>query len=124
MAGFLSVATRTIVARPSCRSGSIWLHARIASRTAKRLAVPASLGPYDEAHLARNAANFTALTPLNFLARAAAVYPSKVAVIDGSRRFTYAEFYLRCRRFAGALRRRGIREGDTVSVFAPNVPAL
>src|SRR5215813_8151262 len=30
----------------------------------------------------------------------------------------------RCRRFADALRRRGIGAGDTVSVLAPNVPAL
>src|SRR5947207_13845182 len=79
---------------------------------------------YDAEHLARNPANFTALTPLGFLARAAAVYPDKLAVIHGDRRFTYREFYARCRRFADALRRRGIRPGDTVAVLAPNVPAL
>ena len=79
---------------------------------------------YDAEHLARNPANFTALTPLGFLARAAAVYPDKLAVIDGARRFTYREFYERCRRFADALRRRGIGPGDTVAVLAPNVPAL
>jgi len=79
---------------------------------------------YDAPHLARNPANFTALTPLGFLARAAAVYPDKLAIIDGGRSFTYREFYGRCRRFADALRRRGIGPGDTVSVFAPNVPAL
>ena len=79
---------------------------------------------YDAPHLARNAANYTALTPLNYLARAAAIYPDKTAVIDGPRRFTYREFYARCRRFAGALRRRGIGRGDTVAVMAPNVPAL
>jgi fatty-acyl-CoA synthase len=79
---------------------------------------------YDAPHLARNAANFAALTPLNFLARAAAIYPEKVAVIDGTRRFAYRQFYERCRRFADALRRRGISDGDTVAVFAPNVPAL
>src|SRR6185503_11131007 len=38
--------------------------------------------------------------------------------------FTYGEFYDRCRRFADALRRRGVGAGDTVSVLAPNVPAL
>src|SRR5947208_5053708 len=79
---------------------------------------------YDARHLARNPANFTALTPLGFLARAAVVYPDKLAVIDGARRFTYRQFYERCRRFADALRRRGIAPGDTVSVLAPNVPAL
>ena len=86
--------------------------------------MPAAKGQYDAAHLARNAANFAALTPLNFLARAAAIYPDKVAVIDGPRRFTYREFDGRCRRFADALRRRGIAPGDTVAVLAPNVPAL
>ena len=80
--------------------------------------------PYEAAHLARNPANFTALTPLGFLARASSTYPDKFAVIDGDRRLTYREFYARCRRFADALRRRGIGRGDTVSVLAPNVPAL
>src|SRR5713101_9875237 len=79
---------------------------------------------YDAPHLERNAANFAALTPLGFLARAAAVYPDKLAVIDGPRRFTYRQFDGRCRRFADALRRRGIASGDTVAVLAPNVPAL
>ena len=81
-------------------------------------------GIYDAPHLRRNPANFAALTPLGFLAQAAAVYPDKLAVIHGERRFTYRQFYRRCRRFADALRRRGIGTGDTVSVLAPNVPAL
>jgi fatty-acyl-CoA synthase len=86
---------------------------------------------YDAPHLKRNPANFTALTPLGFLTRAAAVYPDKLAVITpapakagGTRRFTYRQFDGRCRRFADALRRRGIMPGDTVAVLAPNVPAL
>ena len=81
-------------------------------------------GQYDAPHLARNAANFTALTPLSFLARTASVYPDKLAVIHGALRFSYREFYARCRRFADALRRRGVGAGDTVAVLAPNVPAL
>ncbi len=79
---------------------------------------------YDAPHLARNAANFTALTPLSFLARAALIYPDKLAVVHGEARFSYREFFVRCRRFADALRRRGIRPGETVAVMAPNVPAL
>ena len=86
--------------------------------------MPVSPGQYEAAHLARNSANFAALTPLNFLARAAAVYPEKVAVIDGERRFTWREFDARCRRFADGLRRWGIGAGDTVAVLAPNVPVL
>ena len=45
-------------------------------------------------------------------------------MIHGAARFTYREFYGRCRRLADALRRRGIGRGDTVAIMAPNVPAL
>jgi fatty-acyl-CoA synthase len=77
-----------------------------------------------EPHLAPNAANFAALTPLTFLARASTVYPDKLAVVHGATRFTYGQFYERCRRLADALRRRGIRPRDTVAVMAPNIPPL
>jgi len=86
--------------------------------------VSASGDGYDAPHLAKGAANFTALTPLVFLRRAAAVYPEKLAVIDGAASFTYRELYGRCLRLADALRQRGIGRGDTVAVIAPNVPAL
>ncbi|MGH7064923.1 MAG: AMP-binding protein, partial [Stellaceae bacterium] len=79
---------------------------------------------YDAPHLGRNAANWAALTPLVFLERAAAVYPEKLAIVDGALRVTYREFGARCRRFADALRRRGVGPGDTVAVMAPNVSAL
>src|SRR6266404_24460 len=79
---------------------------------------------YDAPHLRRSAANYAALSPLSFLARAAAIYPDKVAVIHGAQRMSYARFYERCRRLADALRRRGIGLGDTVSIMAPNVPAM
>ncbi|MGH7117017.1 MAG: AMP-binding protein, partial [Stellaceae bacterium] len=86
--------------------------------------MPSTGGQYDAPHLARNAANYTALTPLSFLARAAAVYPGKLAVVHGEIHFSYRQLYARCRRLADALRRRGIQPGDTVAVMAPNVPAL
>ncbi len=78
---------------------------------------------YDK-DLDKTAANFMPLTPLGFLARSAAVYPEKTAVIHGDLRFDYMGFYGRCRRLASALERRGIGLGDTVAVMAPNVPAL
>ncbi len=74
--------------------------------------------------LDRVAANFTALTPLDFLARSAAVHPERSALIHGARRQSYAETFARCRRLAGALAERGIGIGDTVSVMASNVPAM
>jgi fatty-acyl-CoA synthase len=77
-----------------------------------------------EQFLDRREANFQALTPLSFLERSAAVYPEKTAVIHADTRYSYAQFQQRCRRLASALRRRGIAPGDTVSVMAPNVPAM
>ena len=64
------------------------------------------------------------LSPLSFLDRSATVYPEKVAIIHGDRRITYARMRERCRRLASALAARGVGLGDTVSVMAPNVPAL
>ncbi len=70
--------------------------------------------------LVRREANHVALTPLDFIARSADVVPHKIAVVDGERRFTYAEFEDRAARLAGGLAARGLREGDVVSVLAPN----
>jgi fatty-acyl-CoA synthase len=89
----------------------------------KNRIVSSSEGPYAAPHLARRSANYTALTPLGFLPRAALAYPDKIAVVDGAARYTYSRFYERCRQFADALKRRGIGAGDTVAVLAPNVPA-
>jgi 3-(methylthio)propionyl---CoA ligase len=79
--------------------------------------------PYNE-HLDKNPANFQPLTPLQFLERAAAVYPEQTAIIHGAARASYAEFYTRCRRLASALAQRGIGPGDTVSVMLSNTPSM
>ncbi len=77
-----------------------------------------------ERGLDRNAANYTPLTPVSFLAKAAYVYPERTAVIHGAVRRTWRETYARCRRLASALARRGIVRGDTVAAILPNVPAM
>ncbi len=77
-----------------------------------------------ERDLDRNPANFQALTPITFLEWSATAYPDKTAVIHGQTRYTYRQLLARCRRLAGALEGRGIGPGDTVSVMAPNVPAM
>ena len=41
--------------------------------------------------LDRNAANYAALTPVSFLAKAAAVYPQRVAVVHGEVKRTWEE---------------------------------
>jgi len=60
------------------------------------------------------------LTPLEFLARSASVYADRTAVVDGQRRFTYAEFSARIDRLAAALQKLGIAPGDRVAVLAYN----
>jgi fatty-acyl-CoA synthase len=74
--------------------------------------------------LERNAANYAAMTPVSFLAKAASVYPDRLAVIHGEVRRTWAEVYGRSRRLACALAKRGIGRGDTVAAMLPNVPAM
>jgi len=60
------------------------------------------------------------LTPLEFLARSAAVYPSCTAVVDGDRRLTYAELQQRVHAFGAALQRAGVAPGDRVAILARN----
>ena len=82
-----------------------------------------SHGPYATG-LDRNEANHAPLTPLAFLARTAAVYPDRIAVVHGALRRSYRELDERCRRLASALAQRGILPGDTVAAMLPNTPAM
>ena len=74
--------------------------------------------------LERNSANFAALTPIDFIARAAAVYPQRLAIVHGALRQDWATTYRRCRQLASALQAAGVGRGDTVSVMLPNTPAM
>jgi fatty-acyl-CoA synthase len=77
-----------------------------------------------ETGLDQNAANYTPLTPLSFLKRAAQVFPDREAVVHGALSYNWAETESRCCRLASALAQRGVGQGDTVAVMAPNIPAL
>jgi len=78
----------------------------------------------DRLELARRSVNFTPLTPIAFLKRAATFFGARTAVVHGVRRFSYSEFFARCRRLASVLAEAGIRRGDTVAILAANTPAL
>jgi fatty-acyl-CoA synthase len=65
----------------------------------------------------------TPLTPLDFARRARKLYPTREAVVDGSLRLTYEEFFQRCDRWSAALQKLGIRQGDRVAYIAPNTHA-
>lgn len=82
-----------------------------------------TLSPYAQ-NLEKTPANYQPLTPLTFLDRAATVYPDHTAVIHGPARYTWSEFYGRCRRLASALSRLQIGPGDTVTVMLSNTPPM
>ena len=67
---------------------------------------------------------FVPLTPLEFRRRAERLFGSKVGVIDGDERFTYAEFGDRSRRLAGALLSLGVTPGEVVSFLTYNTHHL
>lgn len=77
-----------------------------------------------ERDLDRNQANYTPLSPLTFLRKAAQVHPYRTAVIHGARRLNWAQVHERCRRLASALQQWGIGRGDTVAAMLPNIPAM
>ncbi len=76
------------------------------------------------AALDANPANFAQLSPLSFLQRAAYTYPDHISVIHGSKQFTWAETYVRCRRLASALQAHGVTPGDTVAIMGSNTPEM
>lgn len=77
-----------------------------------------------ETSLDKNLANYTPLSPLSFLQRAAEVYPDHCSIVHGDRRYTWQDTLRRSTKLASALHKIGIGIGDTVSVIAPNIPEL
>ncbi|MGH3779160.1 MAG: acyl--CoA ligase family protein [Pseudonocardiaceae bacterium] len=67
---------------------------------------------------------YTPLTPLVFLRRSAEVYPDKDAVVYAERRVSYAGFAAETTRVARALQASGVRPGDRVAYFLPNLPEM
>ncbi len=79
--------------------------------------------PYENG-LDKNPANFVALTPLTFIERSAYIYPNRLSLIHGRRRYSWGETSTRCRRLASALKIAGIGRGDTVTVMLNNTPEM
>jgi acyl-CoA synthetase (AMP-forming)/AMP-acid ligase II len=62
----------------------------------------------------------TELNPVDFLRRAAYMYPDKIAVVDGDRRYPYRLFAERSWRLANGLRSAGLKKGDRVATLLFN----
>src|SRR5256886_9344996 len=65
----------------------------------------------------------TPLTPVECARRARKLYGYREAVVDGSLRLTYEQFFERCDRWSAALQAMGVRKGDRVAYIAPNTHA-
>ncbi len=74
--------------------------------------------------LDKNQANFTPLSPITFIERAAAVYPERTALVYKEFRQSWSATYRRCRQLASALNKHGIEADDTVALMLPNIPAM
>ncbi|EPX81057.1 AMP-binding protein [Litoreibacter arenae] len=77
----------------------------------------------DETGLDKRTANYVPLTPLSHLQRARTAFPTREALVYGTRRLTYTEYHARVSRLASALAKRGIAPGDVVATLIPNLPA-
>src|ERR1700745_711817 len=77
-----------------------------------------------ESNLDRHPANYIPLSPVSFLTRAASAFAAKLAVIDGERRYTYAQLLDRSVRLASGLAQLGVKRLDTVSIIASNIPEM
>jgi len=66
----------------------------------------------------------TELTPTSFLKRSAFVFPDKVAIVHGERKYTYREFAERVYRLASQLRSIGMQKHERVAFLCPNTPQL
>ena len=64
------------------------------------------------------------LNPVDFLHRAAYLYPDKTAVVDGERRYSYRQLAERSWRLANALRSSGLGKGDRVATLLFNSSAM
>jgi len=83
-------------------------------------AIPAALG----AEAVPGKVFRSELNPVDFLHRAAYMYPEKVAVVHGERRYSYRQLAERSWRLANALRAAGLAKGDRVATLLFNSPAM
>jgi fatty-acyl-CoA synthase len=61
---------------------------------------------------------------VSFLRRNAYMFPEKVAVVHGDRRYTYRQFEERVNRLSSRLRDAGFQRHDRVAFLAPNISPL
>ena len=77
----------------------------------------------DETGLGRREANHVPLTPLSYLRRAVELFSDREALVHGSLRLSYLDYYRRISQLASALQKSGVASGEVVAALLPNIPA-
>mgnify|MGYP003331565064 FL=1 len=74
--------------------------------------------------LPKTLSNYEQLNPISFLLKAAAIYPTEKSIVYDDISFTWSETLIRCKLFASALHKIGLKKGDVVGFMAANTPEL
>ena len=69
-------------------------------------------------------ANYEPLSVISLLNHTALHYPNTTAYVHGDIKLTWSQIYIRICKFADALSKLGVSEGDVVSIIAPNTPSI
>ena len=69
-------------------------------------------------------ANYQNLNPISFLYKAARVFPEVKSIIYNDIEFKWEETLDRCKYFASALQKIGLKKGNVVGFMAANTPEL
>ena len=75
-------------------------------------------------YLKKTVANYQPLNPISFLVKAANIFPDSKSIIYNDIEYRWAETFERCRLFASALQKIGLKKGDVVGFMAANTPEL
>ncbi len=75
-------------------------------------------------YLKKTVANYQNLNPISFLEKAAKIFPESKSIIYDDIEYKWAETFERCKLFASALQKNGLKKGDVVGFMAANTPEL
>ncbi len=75
-------------------------------------------------YLKKTVANYQNLNPISFLEKAAKIFPESKSIIYNDIEYKWAETFERCKLFASALQKNGLKKGDVVGFMAANTPEL
>ena len=73
--------------------------------------------------LKKNHANYSPLTPIVFIEKAAKVFPDRLSIIHEDKYFTWQQTFKRCKQLASCLSQK-LAVGDVVGFIASNTPEL